>query len=713
MRILKILLVLCSLALIAAAPAPKSAPPSAKPAAPKTVEALPKRVLLISIDTLRYDYLSCYGNERVETPHIDSLSERGVTFDHAVAQIPLTLPSHTSILTGLYPTHHGVHDNGGFYLDPKLTTLAEIFKVQGFATAGFIAGFPLDSRFGINQGFDFYDDKLPVRTANLDVAMPQIPGDRVVDDVLGWLKASRTSKWFLWLHLYDPHHPYFPPEPYRAKYPRNFYAGEVGFVDDQLGRVFDYLTAKGLMDSTLVVFVADHGESLGAHKERTHGIFAYETTLHIPLIFAGPGVPKGPRVPTLVRSIDIAPTILSLMKFPPDRNMDGVSLVDYWKAGSNRTGLQTFFEALSVNLDRNWAPIRGFYSGDYKYIEVPVPELYNLKDDPSEQNNLCGQDQNLCSKYRDDYQQFARMVGVTDVVAQDIDPDTAEKLQALGYTASTKRTPTKTTYTVADDPKNLVEIDNLMDDALSSHRKKDEAQAIRLMEQVIARRPDLTMAYLHLAFFYDDFGQTDKAMTTLQKAVSNKVEDAQVYARLGLYFQKLGRYDDAVAAGKKGIELDPRDVESYNFLGMSYTNAGQFDPALKVFQDALALDSTVAITYNNMGVLYLKQKQYPSALKNFQTAVKYDPQLAAAFNGMGVVYASTNQQQLAIAQWRKAIDADATQIDALLNIGYAYLKLKQKEPAVQAFQEFLEKAHPEIYRDEILKVQDVLQKIQS
>lgn len=713
MRILKSLLVLCFLALIAAAPATKSAPPPAKPGPLKPVEALPKRVLLITIDTLRFDYLSCYGNERVQTPHIDSLSERGVTFDHAVAQIPLTLPSHTSIMTGLYPTHHGVHDNGGFYLDPKLTTLAEIFKAQGFTTAGFIAGFPLDSRFGINQGFDFYDDKLPVRTANLDVAMPQIPGNRVVDDVLDWLKTSKTSKWFLWMHLYDPHHPYAPPEAYRLKYPRNLYAGEVGFVDDQLGRVFDYLSAKGLLDSTLVVFVADHGESLGAHKERTHGIFTYETTLHIPLIFAGPGVPKGPRVPTLVREIDIAPTILSLMKFPSDRNMDGVSLVDYWKPGSDRMGLPTFFEALSVNLDRNWAPIRGFYSGDYKYIELPVPELYNLKDDPSELNNLCAQDKDLCSKYHDDYQQFARMVGVTDVVAQDIDPDTAEKLQALGYTANTKRTPTKTTYTAADDPKNLIEIDGMMDDALSWHRKKDDPQAIRMMEQVVTKRPDLTMAYLHLAFFYDEIGSTDKAAATLQRAISNKVEDAQVYARLCLYFQKLGRYDEAVDAGKKGIELDPRDVESYNFLGISYTNEGKFDSALKVFQDALALDPTVAITYNNLGVLYLKQKQYPVALKNFQTAVKYDPQLAAAFNGMGVVYASTNQQQQAIAQWRKAIEADATQIDALLNIGYAYLKLKQNTLAVQAFQEFLQKASPEIYGDEIQKVQDVLQKIQS
>src|SRR5262249_5073499 len=313
-------------------------------------------------------------------------------------------------------------------------------------------------------------------------------------------------------------------------------------------------------NSTLVVFTADHGESLGAHKERTHGIFTYETTLHVPLIFSGPGVPKGKRVETLVRSIDIAPTVLSVMKFPPANDMDGISLTNDWKTTTERPTRQTFFEALSVSLDRNWAPIRGFYTGDFKYIRLPIPELYNLKDDPKELDNLCQKDQALCSKYGDDYQQFARMVGVTDVVAQDIDPEVAEKLRALGYVVSSKKTPTKTTYTVDDDPKNLVEIDWMIDDALAAHHKGDNGKAIELLEQVVAKRPDLKMAYLHLAFFYNDSGRTPKAAATLEKAIANKVEDPQIYARYGLYLQEMGRYDEAETNIKKGIELDPRDV---------------------------------------------------------------------------------------------------------------------------------------------------------
>jgi arylsulfatase A-like enzyme/Tfp pilus assembly protein PilF len=669
-------------------------------------------VLLISIDTLRPDYLSCYGNPVVQTPHIDSLSQRGTLMEHAVAQIPLTLPSHTSMLTGLYPTHHGVHDNGGFYLSEKIETIAEVFKKQGFATAGFIAGFPLDSRFGLSQGFDTYDDKLPIRAMNFDIAMPQLPAHMVVDDVLNWMKSSKTDKWFVFLHLYDPHHPYQPPDEYKKKYPNNFYAGEIAYVDDQLNRVFTYLAAQKMLDSTLIVFTADHGESLGAHKERTHGIFAYNTTLHVPMIFAGPGVPRGKHMSSLARTIDITPTIMDIMKFPPNPSLDGNSLIKFWNSNPEPPNRITYFEALSVSINRNWAPIRGFFSGNYKYIYLPVPELYDLSKDPTEQNNLCSTDKQLCAKYQEDYTQFARMVGVKDVIAQDVDPEVAEKLRALGYiTATRKSASRKTNFTVADDPKNLVELDWMLDDALSAHNKGNNQKAAELLEQVLAKRSDFTMAYLHLAYFYDELGQPQKSIITLKKAIANKIEDAEVFARLGLYQQEIGQFQEAVASIRKGIELDPREVEAMNFLGMAYTNSEQYEQAEKVFHDALQIDPSVAITYNNLGVLYLRQKQYQAAMKNYQTAIKYDPQLGSAYNGLGVIYASTGEPQKAIEEWQKAAMVDPAQIDALLNIGYTYLKLNQGPRAADAFQKFLDKAPPVAYREEIEKVQQIMQSL--
>lgn len=687
------------------------APAMKKKAAAPAPTAVARRVLLISIDTLRPDYLSCYGNPRVKTPNIDSLALRGTTMDHAVAQVPLTLPSHTSMLTGLYPTHHGVHDNGGFYVDQRIETIAEIFKKQGFQTAGFIAGYPLDSRFGIDQGFDNYDDELPVSDFNHDVAMPQLPGNRVVDELLSWLKGNHSDHWFVFLHLYDPHHPYDPPEEYKKMYPKNFYAGEIAFVDDQVGRVLQYLKSKGWTDSTLIVFTADHGESLGAHKERTHGIFAYETTLRVPMIFAGPGVPAARRVETLTRTIDITPTIMGLMKFPASTSMDGVSLADVWKMKIEPPNRRTFFESLSVSLDRNWAPLRGMYSGDYKYIYLPVPELYDLSKDPGERNNLCDQDQSVCAKYQEEYNQFARMVGVTDVAAQAVDPEVAEKLRALGYVSSAKppRDSHKVNFSVGDDPKNLVDLDQMLDDALAAHNHGNNEKAVDLLSQILAKRDDFTTAYLHMALFYHDLGQPYKAIDTLKLALDRHLEDPEIYARLGLYLQELGKFDEAIAAIKKSLDLDPREVESFNFLGMAYTNSDQYAQAEKVFNSALQLDPTVAITYNNMGVLHLRQKQYDNALKDYQTAVKYDPQLGTAFNGMGVAYASTNRPEEAIKQWQKAVDEDPQQVDALLNIGYTYLKLNQTENARQVLQQFLDKAPPQAYQDDIEKVRQILQ----
>lgn len=705
------LLVFCLYAFsLFSAPATAARPPAKTPVAPLQI---PKRVLLISIDTLRPDFLSCYGEPPVPTPHIAALSTRGTTMDHAVAQVPLTLPSHTDILTGLYPTHHGVHDNGGYYLDQKIETLAEIFKKQGFVTAAFIGGFPLDSQFGLDQGFDTYSDPLPVRTANFDVAMPQLIAEQVVGNALDWLKSPHGNNWFVFLHLYDPHHPYLPPKEYRDKYPKRFYAGEIGYVDDQLQRVFDYLTDQKLMDSTLIVFTADHGEGLGQHKERTHGIFAYESTLHVPMIFAGPGVPQGKRLATLTRSIDIAPTILDIMHFPASSNMDGRSLVKIWTAPQEPPNITTYFEALSVSINRNWAPIRGFYKGDYKYTYLPVPELYHLPDDPLEQNNLCSSDADLCKQYQSEFLQFEKTVGVQEVATQEVDPEVAEKLRALGYVtpSSSSKTSEKEKFTVNDDPKNLVELDWMLDDSIALHNKGQDQKAVDLLEQLLSKRSDFTMAYLHQAQFYDELGEPQKSVETLKRSIANGTHIAETYARLGLYLQKIGHFEEAATALKQSIQMEPRDVEAINFLGITYTNAGQFAQAEATFQDAMKLDPTVAITYNNLGVMHLKQKLYEKALQDYQQAVKYDPQMAPAFNGMGVIYINLNQPQKAIESWQKAADVDPQQVDALLNIGYAYLKMNQGTQAAEAFHKFLDKAPPAGYEDEISKVQQILQTI--
>jgi len=392
------------------------------------------------------------------------------------------------------------------------------------------------------------------------------------------------------------------------------------------------------------------------------------------------------------------------MSLPTSPSMDGISLVNVWTLKEEPPNRRTYFEALSVSLNRNWAPIRGFYSGDHKFIYCPVPELYDLTADLREENNLCSQDQELCQKYQKEYGQLARMVGVRDVVAQEVDPEVAEKLRALGYitSTSTKRNTSSPKFTPENDAKNLAELDWMLDDSLALHNKGNIEKAAELLEQVLAKRGDFTMAYLHLAMFYDELGQTEKSISTLKRALANQIEDTETYARLGLYLQKLGQFDQAVESIKKGIALDPRQIEAFNFLGMAYTNSDKYAEAEKVFRDALQLDPTVAITYNNLAVLHLQ---------NYQTAVKYDPQMGQAWNGLGVVFASMNQPEKAIENWQKAAEVDPSQLDALLNIGYTYLKMNQPTQAAEAFRKFLDKAPPAAYRKEIQKVQQIMQNL--
>ena len=674
----------------------------------------PKRVLLISVDTLRPDYLGCYGQKRLRTPQIDSLAQAGVTFDQAVSHVPLTLPSHISMLAGLYPTHHGVHDNSGFYLDPKLVTLAEIFQKEGFATAAFIAGFPLDSRFGMDQGFQIYHDALPMRLVNNDLALPELPASTVTDAALDWLAKIKKDQWFLFIHFYDPHHPYFPPEEYRKKYPRNFYAGEISYVDDQIGRLLQYLKDRNLLSSTLIVFTSDHGESLGAHGERSHGVFVYDTTMRVPLILTGPGIPSNKRVSTLARLIDVAPTVMDLMKIRNSVQMDGASLVKSWTSEQAAPRKQvSYFESLAAQMNRNWAPVRGFYLLPNKYIDLPIPELYQLDIDPEEKKNLCESDAKLCADYRDQYQQFAKSIGVSGVKAQEVDPEVAEQLEALGYVTSSQKVVAKKSYGKEDDPKTLIALDNMINEAFGLHHEGQDEKAIQMLETALQKRNDLKLAYLNLAYFYEGTGLLEKAASTLKRAIANGIQDSQIYSKLGFYLLQLGRSDEAVSHVQKSIQLNPKDLESYNYLGMVYTEQAKYDEAQKAFDKALELDRTVSVTYNNYAVLHLKRKDLSKALLSYQSAIEYDPQMVAAFNGMGVVYAMMNRQQDAINNWKKALDLDPKQLDALLNIGYAYLKQDRRGEASAAFQQFLAKASPHRYSQDIEKVKKTLEELQE
>ena len=652
-------------------------------------------VLLISIDTLRADHLSCYGSKEVKTPAIDSLARTGVLFKNVVSPAPFTLPSHVSMMTGLIPPAHGVHDNGTFYLDQKISTLAEMFKARGVRTAAFVGAFPLDSRFGMDQGFDFYDDTYPTINNVNEITMPERSAEVVTAAALKWLAPKKSGKWFAFVHYFDAHFPY-----------QGSYKEEIQRVDQQIGLLLKFLKDNQLEQKTLVILTADHGESLGEHKENTHGIFTYESTLRIPLIFS----PFKPRVvESRVRLIDVAPTILDLQKLSFPARTQGNSLLKLIQGGT-QAEYDSYFESLSLHLNAGWAPLRGFYSGSMKYIELPLPELYDISKDGSEKQNLCS-DKQLCNLWRTKFNTHFRPFSAQEVKPSAMNQETLEQLKALGY-VSAGTAPRKKEYGTEDDPKNLIVYHNKVDAALGFMNRGLDLKALEILERVIAERPDYSIAYEHASFIQSSLGFPDRSVDLLKKAVQNGISGNEILSKLGLYLYEAKHYEEAIRQLNVAIKADPRNLDNLNYLGMTYTAMENYVEAEAMFRKALALDPSSAMTLSNLGTLYLTQKKYDLAQKQLEAAVAANPHLAGAYNTLAVIHANRKNWNEAIRNWSLALKENNRNYDAMLNLAYAYVENQQKDKALELFKEFEKNAPRNRYASDLRRVRSMIQKLQ-
>ncbi|MGE5813555.1 MAG: sulfatase, partial [Acidobacteriota bacterium] len=348
-------------------------------------------LLLVTLDTTRADRIGAYGAPDAGTPNLDRLASEGAVFTHATTAAPLTLPAHSSIFTGRFPPVHGVRDNGGFFLDPKQQTLAETLQQNGFETGGFVGAYVLDSKWGVNQGFKkYFDDFDLTKYKAISLGAIQRPGNEVVDEALKWLDGASRSRFFAWVHLYDAHTPYEPPEPFASRFAGRPYQGEISFADSQVGRLVSFLEERDLLEKTVIVVVGDHGESLGDHGESGHGFFVYESVMHVPMIVRAPyTLTRGRRITDPVRTVDILPTALDLLgvraKLPP---IDGVSIVPLLAGARREMDLEAYAEALYPLHHFGWSDLRALREGRYKVIAAPRPELYDLESDPKETRNL-------------------------------------------------------------------------------------------------------------------------------------------------------------------------------------------------------------------------------------------------------------------------------------------------------------------------------------
>ena len=675
----------------------------------------PPNVLLISVDTLRADRIGEYG-ARVPTPNIDRMARNGALFEWAVSHVPVTLPSHASLLTGSYPIWHGVRDNGAFRLEEEHETLSEIAKSAGYRTAAFVGSFALDSRFGLDQGFELYDDFYGDTSEISDFGISERRAEAVLEPTLDWLLERPEQPFFAFVHLYDPHAPYAPPSPFSTEHRGDPYVGEVAYVDAALGRFWDALRREGLLKNTLIIFTADHGEALGDHGETTHGMFAYESTLRVPLILTWDGViPPATRVASRVRLIDVAPSVLELMGHAPIEAHQGESLVPLL-TGAKALDRDSYFEAMAFNLNRNWAPLTGLYRGSDKFIDLPIPELYELETDPEEATNIIASRAATAREMRD-----ALLALIADNSTQDsrairnteVDGETLARLQALGYLVSPQAPQEQSEYTEEDDPKRLVHLSDKLDEGIARQVAGEPDEAVRIFLSIIEERPTFANAYTNLAYVLRETGRLRAAIDVLEKAIAQGLQTRTMLGRLGAYLQEAGETEESAALLEALIEDHPTYAEAYNYLGVSYARLGRPEDAVRALQKLLTLDASYASGYANLGSVYLGVGRVREAEDHFRQALAIDARHAGAWNGLGVIAANEGRHDDATTAWRRSVELDPKQYDTIYNLGTLLTQLDQFSEAIHYLETFVETAPKDRYASDIPKVQRLLSELRN
>jgi len=654
---------------------------SGRKAETTTPRARNANVVLITLDTTRADHLSCYAPGGAKTPNLDALAARGVRFEHATAQVPLTLPSHACIMTGSYPEVNGLRDMGGFVLAKSHPTIAQVSEAAGYATAAFVGASVLNRRFGLANGFQTYDDDMGkgIVEANLPGVFPERRASVVTTRAIEWLKSNGKRNFFLWCHYYDPHAPYEPPEPYRRLYARDPYSGEIAYTDSQLGRLFDYLKGENLLERTLIVVTADHGESLGEHGEATHGVFLYDATLHVPLIMAGPGIPAGKVISQQVRSIDIMPTILGFLNLAPGQEAQGVNLLPLIEKGQPVATDTAYLETLYPRTYMGWSELRGIRTNQWKFILAPHPELYNLKNDPQETNNVDAHEPVIASRLNDSMWSIIGKGRLHEkLVSSPMSEQTREDLASLGYVSG--GTPRAVQLgTQAPDPKDEIKVLKTLGEVEQLMNQKQFARSAQLMEQALKQDPTNPLGMIYLAASFEGMGNYTRAIQVYEKAVNMKMETDQIFSRLGRDYLRTHQLEKAVQAMRRASELNPTDLDNLRNLGTAELQLGRLQEARKAFESITVQNENYGPAFNGLGLVAIAQGDADSALRNFQRAVEVDP----------------------------------SEAEPLLNLGLLYQKTGHREQAVHYFQLFLEKAPGGQYRNLIPKVQEAIQELQG
>jgi arylsulfatase A-like enzyme/Flp pilus assembly protein TadD len=668
----------------------------------------PRNLLLITVDTLRADALGAYGNASAVTPWLDRLAAGGARFDRARAHSVLTLPSHANIMTGRLPPDHGVRDNAGFRLAATEDTLATRLKARGFRTGAFVSAFPLDSRFGLARGFDVYDDGFIDAAPRPAFLEQERAGTATIDAAKRWLATGKPG-WFLWVHLYEPHFPYAPPAPFADRFARAPYSGEVAATDAALGPLLQPVLDAGAATDTLVVVTADHGESLGEHGEATHGIFAYEATLRVPLIVYYPPLIQSRSTAAAVGHVDLLPTILELFGMPSPPGLRGRSLLDLARGKPAADGT-IYFEALSGSLNRGWAPLSGVVSDGLKYIDLPIPELYDVNADPAEAHNLAALQSEKGEKVEKDVEMrrtLLRSFAGGAIDRRDETADVKERLRALGYAAS-GGSGRRASYTEADDPKRLIGVDSELQEIVGLYLSGDARSALHRARSLVQAHPKMRVALLQLAHLERDAGNMPGAVAALRRALTIDPGDVEAVSLLGAYLTAANQPLEAISVLLPHASRPDADVQVLMSLSLAQGRVGRFDDARGALERALAGDPANVRLLVTLGTVELMAGRRAAARTAFESALARNPDTARAHSSLAAMAAEDGQPNDALAHWRRATALDPDEFEKLLAVGIALARSGRAVDAAPYFQLFAETAPPSRYAADIGKAREWL-----
>jgi arylsulfatase A-like enzyme/tetratricopeptide (TPR) repeat protein len=635
-------------------------------------------VVLITLDTTRADHLGCYGYAPARTPNLDALAREGVLFAQAASTSPLTQPAHASILTGMYPTHHGVRVNGSTALGGDQTTLAEALAGNGYETGAFVGAFVLDGRWGLGQGFDVYDDRFDLeKHKHLDLGGVQRPADKVVDAALAWMKDHHQRGPFLaWIHLYDPHTPYEPPEPFRSEHgpqgPAGLYDGEIAFTDRQVGRVASWLRDRGLDEKTVVVVIGDHGEGLGSHGEGTHGYFVYDYAQRVPFLVKAPlaGL-GGVRVEGQVSAVDVFPTVLDLVGLEPAAGVHGRSLLPVMFDPAAAPEVLAYGESMTPNLQFGWSSLHFVRSPRYKLIKAPRPELYDLSQDPGETTNLFDRERgvarDLMAKLDALMERTAR--GAPAPESANLDEETLERLSALGYIGAPAAPKAAGPSRPLADPKDKLSVFAAVQQAGERIVSDDYAGAARALESALREDPRMPQALLMLGTAYSEMGRVAEAKARFDLVLQDDPGSVQALVGMAGLLMQEGRDDDVIALSKRTLALDERNAQAHTLLGEVYAGRREPDQALPHFEKAVAIQPKLTRNRLNLAGCLIEVKQYGRAEALLKEVVAAHPRFPLAHFNLGLVHEEQGRLAEARAAYAAEVAAYPQEFKARFNLG--------------------------------------------